>query len=74
MYYIDYISPTNLLLVGAICTGTGLFLFRKAYTGDTLFPGTLWTHIPTWIFWATGGLLQIPLPLAYFFLKLQKVI
>jgi len=70
----NYSDPKNLLVVGGICTGTGLRLFWKAYSGDTLFPGTLWTCIPAWVFWVGGSILQVPLPLAYFFLKAHGVL
>ncbi|MEY4484324.1 MAG: hypothetical protein RL693_1776 [Verrucomicrobiota bacterium] len=74
MYSSSHSDPKDLLFVGVICTSCGLILFWKASTGDTLLPGTLWTRIPTWLFWVGGLLLQLPLPLAIWFLKANGVI
>lgn len=70
----NYSDPLTLLSVGFLCSGVGIRLFWKVYHGDTLFPGTLWTHIPDWMFWVGGAILQIPLPLAYYFLKQQNLV
>ena len=67
-------GPKSLLGVGFICTVFGASLIWKARHGDVLMPGTMMTYIPAWIFYLGGGLLQIPLPLAYFFLKHQGLI
>jgi len=32
-------------------------------------PGTLFTYIPKWMFFLAGALLQLPLPIAYYYLR-----
>ncbi|MFY7818456.1 MAG: hypothetical protein ACOVRB_08835 [Akkermansiaceae bacterium] len=61
-------SPFNLLALGVLCTVLGIRQFYKVYQGDTLMPGTNFTYLPNWFFYLTGALLQIPLPLACWFL------
>jgi hypothetical protein len=64
-------NPGNLLVVGAICSLAGLFLIYRALTGDTLFPGTLYTYLPRRYFWVAGLLLQLPLVVSVMFLLHQ---
>lgn len=59
---------TDLILVGAVCTASGAVLLWKGITGDTLIPGTLFTYLPKWVFLGLGLLLQLPLPLAFWYL------
>lgn len=67
-------NPESLLFYGLICSGYGIYLFKRALDGDTLLPGTTFTYIPKWLFYSAAILLQAPLPLAYFFLKSKNLI
>lgn len=61
-------NPRILLGLGLLCTVGGIRLIIKAYQGDTLMPGTNFTYLPAWFFYTCGMILQIPLPLAWWFL------
>ena len=67
-------DPHDLLLIGGICSIAGFVLFWKVFQGDTMLPGALFTRIPNWMFWSGGLLLQIPLALAFWFLKKQGLL
>jgi hypothetical protein len=67
-------DPGGLIGVGVVCTVTGLAAIRKALTGHALLPGTTWTRVPRWILWLVGLALQLPLPLALFFLRKQGLL
>lgn len=54
-------NPFVLILVGVIATGYGIHLMLRGIQGDTLLPGTTFTHLPRWLFIATGLVLQLPL-------------
>lgn len=62
-------GPGELLWAGGICSIVGLALLRKWWDQDTLLPGTTFTHLPRWTFFVGGLLMQIPLPLAWWWLK-----
>ena len=64
-----YDEPANLLTVGGICTFYGLYLIKCGYEGDTLMPGTQFTYLPRWLFYAVGLLLQLPVVVAWLFLR-----
>jgi|688.fasta_scaffold291845_2 hypothetical protein len=68
LLFISLRSPGTLLAIGLLCTIVGIRQFYKVYHGDTLMPGTNFTYLPHWFFYVTGALLQIPLPLAWWFL------
>jgi hypothetical protein len=61
-------NPYVLVAIGLIATGYGVHLIKRAIEGDTLMPGTQFTHLPSWILWTAGLLLQLPLPAAIWFL------
>lgn len=63
-----------LLIIGVLCSGYGIYLIKRGYEGDTLLPSTSFCYLPKWLFYLAGVLLQIPLPLAYLFLKSQSII
>jgi hypothetical protein len=67
-------DPKVLLIIGALCSGYGIYLIKRGYEGDTLLPGTSFCYLPKWLFYLAGVLLQIPLPMAYLFLKSQAII
>jgi hypothetical protein len=67
-------DPKVLLIIGALCSGYGIYLIKRGYEGDTLLPGTSLGYLPKWLFYLAGVLLQIPLPMAYLFLKSQAII
>lgn len=64
-------SPGRLILMGGACTVVGAVFIKRAWEGDTLLPGTLTCYVPKWIYYTFGLLLQLPLPLSYYFLKSQ---
>lgn len=64
-------DPKALLLIGLVCTGYGIYLIKRGIEGDTLMLGTNFTYLPRWLFFLCGVVLQLPLPLAYWFLKSQ---
>ncbi len=68
LLYLYSRSPFTLLALGLLCTVLGIRQFYKVHQGDTLMPGTNFTYLPNWFFYVTGVLLQIPLPLAWWFL------
>jgi hypothetical protein len=61
-------SPYSLIAIGLLATGYGIYLIKRGLEGDTLLPGTLFTYVPRWVFIVTGLLLQLPLPVAIWFL------
>ncbi len=67
-------DPKVLLLIGFLCSGYGIYLIKRGYEGDTLMPGTTFFYLPKWLFYVVGLILQIPLPMAYLFLKSQSII
>lgn len=62
-------SPGNLVVIGALSTGYGLYLIKRGIEGDTLMPGTSFTYLPRWLFITTGIFLQLPLPAAIWYLN-----
>lgn len=62
----------NLITVGLVCTGYGIYLIKRGIEGDTLCPGTTFTYLPRWLFIGTGLLLQLPLPAAFWFLNAME--
>jgi len=70
----SHANPNNLILVGLIATGYGIYLIKRGIEGDTLLPGTLFTYVPRWVFIFIGLLLQLVLPAAIWFLfTVQKL-
>ena len=70
----SHANPNNLILVGLIATGYGIYLIKRGIEGDTLLPGTLFTCVPRWVFIFIGLLLQLVLPAAIWFLfTVQKL-
>ena len=67
-------DPELLLFYGLLSSAYGIYLFKRAIDGDTLLSGTTFTYIPKWMFYTAGVLLQLPLPLAYFFLKSKGLV
>ena len=62
----------NLIAIGLVATGYGIYLIKRGIDGDTLFPRTTFTYLPKWLFIVTGLLLQLPLPAAFWFLHAMK--
>ena len=70
----SHANPNNLILVGLIATGYGIYLIKRGIEGDTLLPSTLFTYVPRWVFIFIGLLLQLVLPAAIWFLfTVQKL-
>jgi hypothetical protein len=67
-------NPLSLLSLGLVCTVLGIRLLIKGRQGDTLMPGTNFTYLPVWLFYVSGILMQLPLPLAWWFLRAQGVL
>lgn len=65
-------NPGNLITVGLICAGYGIYLIKRGIEGDTLMPGTTFTYLPRWSFITAGLLLQMPLPAACWILHEVK--
>jgi len=70
----SHANPSDLILVGLLATGYGIYLIKRGIEGDTLLPGTLFTYVPRWVFISIGLLLQLVLPAAIWFLfTIQKL-
>ena len=67
--YFSYNNPYNLLTIGLLATGYGIYLIKRGIQGDTLLFGTLFTYLPRWLFILIGLLLQLPLLAAIWFLS-----
>ncbi|MES2660367.1 MAG: hypothetical protein V4689_17215 [Verrucomicrobiota bacterium] len=71
-FYLSANQGGRLIGVGLLCTGYVIYLIKRGIEGDTLYPGTTFTYLPRWLFIGSGILLQLPLPLAFWFLHWTK--
>ena len=60
--------PYRFVILGLLATVYGISLIRQGLNRETLLAGTKFTYLPPWLFVLGGVLLQLPLPVALWFL------